>query len=210
MEEATQRIWRLACGIYAGKSLGKEWCATESFPGFAAKRTYQNQCEHRFIGLDQHQSTSGWHGRVKKSGKQSIGRSRGGWNTKLHLVAASDRNVVAFSLSPGQAGDAPEGRELLRSLGAVDASTFLLMDRAYEGDETRLLAVELGYLPVVPPKRNRLSPWKYDRELYKRRNKVDRLFRRIKRFRRIFTRYDKLDIIFISFLCLAFIYDSLM
>ena len=92
----------------------------------------------------------------------------------------------------------------------MDGRTFLLMDRAYEGGEIRLLAIELGYTPVVPPKKNRLCPWDYDRELYKRRNEVERLFRRIKRFRRIFTRFDKLDIIFLSFLCLAFIYDSLM
>ena len=84
------------------------------------------------------------------------------------------------------------------------------MDRAYEGDATRALAVELGYIPVVPPKRNRLAPWDYDEELYKRRNEVERLFRRIKRFRRIFTRYDKLDTIFFSFVCLALIYDALM
>lgn len=83
------------------------------------------------------------------------------------------------------------------------------MDRAYEGDNTRALAVELGYVPVVPPKKNRLVPWEDDHELYKRRNEEERLFQRIKRFRRIFTRYDKLDETF-SFVCLAFIYDALM
>jgi len=74
------------------------------------------------------------------------------------------------------------------------------MDRAYEGDETRALAVGLGYVSVVSPKSNRKNPWEYDKELYKQRSQVGRLFRRLKRFRRIFTRYDKLDIIF----CLLF------
>jgi transposase len=50
--------------------------------------------------------------------------------------------------------------------------TALIMDRAYEGDETRQLAIDLGYTPVVPPKENRLSPWEYDRALYKRRNET--------------------------------------
>jgi transposase len=68
------------------------------------------------------------------------------------------------------------------------------MDRAYEGDETRELAVNLNLTPVVPPKNNRKEPWDYDEELYKRRNVVERLFRRIKEFRKIFTRYDKLDV----------------
>lgn len=71
------------------------------------------------------------------------------------MVAASDRNGVIFALSAGNCGDAPEGRSLLRQLGPVDHPVHLLMDRAYEGDETRALAVELGYTPVVPPKSNR-------------------------------------------------------
>jgi len=84
------------------------------------------------------------------------------------------------------------------------------MDRAYEGDETRALAVELGYVPVVPPKSSRKNPWEYDRELYKQRNQVERLFRRLKRFRRIFTRYNKLDIIFLSFVYFALVVDELI
>ena len=84
------------------------------------------------------------------------------------------------------------------------------MDRAYEGDETRALATELGYVPVVPPKSNRKHPWNYDEQLYKQRNQVERLFRRIKRFRRIFTCYDKLDVIFLAFVYFALIVDALM
>jgi len=83
------------------------------------------------------------------------------------------------------------------------------MDRAYEGNETRQLSINLGYTPVVPPNPNRIEPWDYDRELYKRRNEVERLFRRIKAYRRIFTRYDKLDIIYLGFLLLAFIFEIL-
>ena len=49
------------------------------------------------------------------------------------------------------------------------------MDRAYEDDQTRQLALEFGWIPVVPPKRNRLEPWEYGRVLYRRRNEVERL-----------------------------------
>ena len=126
------------------------------------------------------------------------------------MVAASDRDGVMFSLSAGNCGDGPAGRALLRRLGPTDHPVYLLMDRAYEGDETRALAVELGYIPVVPPKSNRKNPWDYDKQLYKQRNQVERLFRRIKRFRRIFTRYDKLDVIFLSFVYFALIIDALM
>lgn len=74
------------------------------------------------------------------------------------------------------------------------------MDRAYEGDETRQTARDVGLKPVVPPKRNRRNPWRYNKKLYKRRNEVERFFRRIKDFRRIATRYDKLDTMFLAFL----------
>ena len=70
------------------------------------------------------------------------------------------------------------------------------MDRAYEGDETRQLVLDFGFEPVVPPKSNRLNPWPYNREIYKRRNEIERLFRRLKGFRRIFSRFEKLDIMF--------------
>jgi len=83
------------------------------------------------------------------------------------------------------------------------------MDRAYEGDKTRQLALNLGFVPVVPPKKNRVNPWLYDREMYKRRNEVERLFRRLKGFRRIFSRFEKLDVMFIGFINFALIVDSL-
>jgi len=62
---------------------------------------------------------------------------------------------------------------------------------------------------VVPPKSNRVSPWEYDRELYKRRNEVERLFRRLKGFRRVFSRFDKLDVMFLGFIAFALIVDAL-
>jgi len=69
----------------------------------------------------------------------------------------------------------------------------LIIDKAYEGDACRAKAVECGMFPVVPPKCNRKEPWEYDKELYKCRNVVKRNFRIIKEFRRVHTRYDKLD-----------------
>ncbi len=102
--------------------------------------------------LDLDQGASGRHGRSKKNGPQAIGKSRGGWNTKVHLVAANARTAITFALSPGHAHDAPEGRALLAELGPMPEGLPLLMDRAYEGDETRQLVLSLGMIPVVPPK----------------------------------------------------------
>ena len=83
------------------------------------------------------------------------------------------------------------------------------MDRAYEGGETRQLALDLGYIPVVPPKQNRITAWEYDRAMYRRRNEVERLFRRLKGFRRIFYRFVKLDVMFLAFIHFALIVESL-
>lgn len=85
----------------------------------------------------------------------------------------------------------------------------MLMDRAYEGDNTRAAIAALGFTPVVPPKRNRRAPWSYDRTLYRRRNEVERLVRRLKSYRRVCTRYDKLDVLYRAFVHVALIVDAL-
>jgi transposase len=114
---------------------------------------------------------------------------------------------MSCSLSPGNAGDAPEGRELLKHTKLV--TTYVIMDRGYEGDETRQLVSDLGCIPVVPPKNNRREPWEYDRQLYKQRNEVERLFRHLNGVRRIFTRFDKLGVVFTFFIYFALITDAL-
>jgi transposase len=125
------------------------------------------------------------------------------------MVAADARSAIAFSLSAGQDHDAPAGRELLRTLPHLPRHCRLLMDRAYEGNETRQLALDLGFIPVVPPLSTRLKPWRYSKAWYKRRNEIERLFRRLKGFRRIFSRFDKLDVMFMAFLCFALVVEAL-
>ncbi len=67
----------------------------------------------------------------------------------------------------------------------------LIIGKAYEGDETQQLVFDPGMVLVVPPKRNWLAMWEYDKEMYKKCNGVERLFYRLKGFRRIFSRVDK-------------------
>jgi transposase len=116
---------------------------------------------------------------------------------------------LILKLSPGQAGDAPAGRELLEAGGPVAGGCYLIMDSAYEGDETLRLARQLGYVPVVPPNPNRRQLWEYDRIIYRRRNEIERLFRRLKGYRRVFCRFDKLDVLFAGFIVLALIVEAL-
>ena len=95
-------------------------------------------------------------------------------------------------------------------MGHQDAGDVaLLMDGAYEDNATRELARRLGFVPVVPPNPQRRQPWPLDKALYRRRNEVERLFRRLKAWRRVFTRYDKTDVMFAAFITAALITGAL-
>ena len=124
-------------------------------------------------------------------------------------MAANANTPIDFILSAGQQHDAPQGRLLMETVGKQTSWIPLLMDRAYEDDHTRLTAQLLGFDPVVPPKKNRLNPWLYDKDLYKQRNEIERLFRLIQGFRRIFCRFEKLDKMYIGFIQFAFIYMAI-
>lgn len=137
-----------------------------------------------------------------------MGKSHGDRNTKIHVMALDERTALAISPSAGQAHDGVEGRKLLARLESTQEPCHLVMDRAYEGDETRQLAWGLGYIPTVPPRRHRKIQWDYSVELYGERNIVERLIRRFKGFRRVFTRYDKLDIMYPGYATLACIFEA--
>ena len=82
------------------------------------------------------------------------------------MVSDGEGTVVEIHLSPGDGRDAAHGRRSMVALGAFMGAR-LLMDRAYEGDPTRLLAESFGPGPVVPPERNRTIPWECDRDAYR-------------------------------------------
>lgn len=113
------------------------------------------------------------------------------------MASDSESTLVEIHLSPGNEHDAAHGRRSMAAPGAFMGAS-LLMDRAYEGDATRLLAESFGPAPVVPPKRNRTDPWDYDRQAYKGRNMVEHVFDRMKHHRKATTRYDRLDATFLA------------
>lgn len=83
------------------------------------------------------------------------------------------------------------------------AAEYVLADKAYDADRLYLKIIQQGGDPVVPPRRHRKRQHAYDTALYKERNRVERFFSRIKHFRRIATRYDKLAATFMGFVTLA-------
>ena len=120
------------------------------------------------------------------------------------MVDAAGR-VLAFALTPGQKGDAPQARDLL---AALPTPASCLADTAYDSDRLRTFMVERGTVPVIPndPTRKRHHP--FDRAAYKGRNVIERAIGRLKDWRRIHTRYDKLARNYASAVALAAILQS--
>jgi transposase len=126
--------------------------------------------------------------RALKKRETGVGEISWGLNPKIHMLVADNQCAVRFILSCGEASDAGKGRLLLDTIGRIkdpeeDRPLYLFMDRAYEDRETRWLAFEWGYSSGVPPKKNRKKPRDYNKELYKQRNEVERMYRRLKGFR---------------------------
>ena len=111
-------------------------------------------------------------------------------NTKVHAAVDAQGHLVKIQLSPGQDGDGPHGRELLAKFqrGRIE---HVLADTAYDGDDTRALIKKLKAKACIKPHKNRTTKKRYDKQRYKHRNLVERFFGRVKRFRRVATRYEK-------------------
>ena len=123
-----------------------------------------------------------------------IGRSRGGLTTKIHALVDALGNPVELMLTPGQAHDLACAEPLLET---VDPGA-LLGDKAYDADALIDTLTQRGITPVIPPKANRKTPRPCDFALYCERNLVERFFNKLKHFRAIATRYDKLAKIFLA------------
>jgi len=119
-------------------------------------------------------------------------------------VAASDEDAaLAVEVLPGQSGDAPRLIPMLdRTLDRVPVDE-LVGDKGFDGDAQRHACVARDVSPVIPSRRNRVNPWPLDEEAYRERNWVERLFAKLKQFRRVATGYDKLKVTFLGFLHLA-------
>jgi len=147
-----------------------------------------------------HQSPSLGGGRKRGDFQQAVGRSRGGRTTKIHALTEDRGRPIAFLLTPGNCHDLPAARELLPMIPPPQR---LLADRAYDANSLRDWLAERGVKAVIPPNPTRKHPHRYDAQAYKGRNLIERMFCRLKDFRRIATRYDKRADIYLSAILLA-------
>lgn len=132
--------------------------------------------------------------------EQAIGRSRGGRTTKVHALTDTAGSPIAFTLTPGHTHDLEGAAALLEK---VPTPKQLIADRAYDVRRLRDWLAERGCEAVIPPNPTRKHPHDYDRKAYKTRNLIERMFCRLKDFRRIATRYDKRADTFLSAVLIA-------
>ena len=147
-----------------------------------------------------HQSAplgSGW---KRGEHQQAVGRSRGGRNTKIHALADAKGRLIAILLTGGEAHDCPLAERLIRR---VKPSKRMLADKAYDSAELREELDERGTKPVIPNRSNRKQPFSFNKRLYKLRWRIESAFGRLKDFRRVATRYDKLARNYLASVCLA-------
>ena len=150
--------------------------------------------------LDARQGASLGRRRKRGARRQAIGRSRGGRNTKIHAIADAKGRFLSFILSGGEAHDCPVGRRLLRR---AKGATRLLGDKAYDSNALRRDLKDRGIEPVIPNKANRKRRFRFDKPAYKLRHRIENAIGRLKDFRRIATRYDKLARNFHASICLV-------
>ncbi|MHA3842287.1 IS5 family transposase [Sphingomonas aestuarii] len=141
--------------------------------------------------------------RAKKGDQetQGLGRSRGGFTTKLHARCDGHGRPLCFVLTPGQTRDVHGFGPLFRMLG--DRIEALLADKGYDADAIRAELATADVEAVIPAKSNRRILISYDRAKYRWRNLVERLFSKLKNWRRIATRYDKTKESYLGFVALA-------
>ena len=139
-------------------------------------------------------------GRKRGEQKQAVGRSRGGRNTKIHALADAKGRLLSILLSGGEAHDCPPAQRLIRR---TKPARKLLGDKAYDSAPLRQWLKERGTKPVIPNKSNRKQPFRFDKKSYKQRHRIENAFCRLKDFRRIATRYDRLARNFLASVCLV-------
>jgi transposase len=124
----------------------------------------------------------------KKHGDQGLGRSRGGFSSQIHLATVALDNALRFILTGGERSDITQAGELIKNL----AADYVLADKGYDSEAFVLKTKELGSQVVIPSRVNRKIQREIDTDLSKERHLIKCFIGKLKRFRRVFSPFDKL------------------
>jgi transposase len=128
---------------------------------------------------------------------QALGRSSGGFSTKVHTITDALGNPLKFLFSAGQKSDVEYASELIEGMNGSN----ILGDKGYDSDAFREMINQQNCTPIIPGRSNRIKPIEYDKHTYKERHLVECFIGKIKHFRRVFSRYDKSLRNYASFVC---------
>jgi transposase len=137
--------------------------------------------------------------RTKKHGAQSLGRSRGGFSTKIHLATDALGNALRFILTGGERNDITQAEWLVAGL----AADYVIADKGYDAAPFISTLKERNAEAVIPSRRNRKEQRVIDEHLYKERHLIENQIGKLKHFRRVFSRFDKLAKNYLSFIYFA-------
>ena len=165
--------------------------------GSRGSRPVDSDADDRFHA---HQSAPLGIGGKRGEQKQAIGRSRGGRNTKIHAISDAKGRFLSILLTGGEAHDCTVAERLINR---TKAAKELLGDKAYDSAEIREHLADRGIKAVIPNRSNRKKPYSFNKKSYVRRHRIENAICRIKDFRRIATRYDKLARNYLAAVCLV-------
>lgn len=139
--------------------------------------------------------------RKKNDGQtgEALGRSHGGFTTKLHAAVSDTFLPLCFIFTAGARHDVTQAPALI----AGYTGKTVIADAAYDSDAFRAEIIDQGSVPVIRPRKNRFEDRPYDEDLYKLRNVIEHFFDRLKQYRRVATRYDKYACRYFSFVYFA-------
>lgn len=177
-EWSKKGIWQLMLEHFTGDADG-EWVMIDS------------------TAIRAHPCASGYE--KGQNEREGLGRSKGGFTSKIHALVDALGNPLKLRLTGGNRSDITQGPELIRDI----KNAFVLADKGYDSDAFVEQIKIQNCIAVIPPRAKRKTPRQYDEELYKERNLVERFFRKLKNFRRIFSRFDKKAANYLAFIALA-------
>jgi transposase len=128
--------------------------------------------------------------------REALGRSKGGFTTKIHAVVDALGNPLKFTLTPGQRNDVTQASELLEEFNSIH----IIADKGYDSYELISQLEAQKCVPVIPSRSSAKNTREYDKHVYKERYLIECFFSKIKHFRRIFSRFDKSAQAFLGFL----------
>ena len=178
-------LWKLRTGA-TWRDIPEEFC-----PWKTAYNRLRGILDQEWVFIDgsyirTHQHASG----ARHGFERAIGQSRGGRTTKIHLAADANGLPIDFKITGGEVHDSQVAEQLICEVGQAD---YLIADKGYDSEKIRILVRKQHIVPIIPMKSNSKRENKeFDQYLYRLRHLVENAFARLKHFRAIATRFDKL------------------